>query len=214
MGTIRLDDLFSHVSGFRSDLLKEQVQWALAEAARKVARDSNILIDEVVFTVEEDECSHTIVLPSQRAIGTVKKVERYDNDLGCWVKLRGPFAYRAEGSDIESNESCIPDSFGTVGGVIHFGAPSDDQYPMRATVSYVPAPYPVPVEIDFPGVAEDAIVAWAESLIWRIAGKGQNMQLSHSAKTAYEAAISGVCLVARDGEGAQRTVNDWLPFEA
>ena len=214
MGTIRLDDLFSHVSGFRSDLLKEQVQWALAEAARKVARDSNILIDEVVFTVEEDEDSHTIVLPSQRAIGTVKKVERYDNDLERWVKLRGPLVFRAEGSEIPVSDSCTPESFGSVGGVIHFGAPSDDQYPMRATVSYVPAPYPVPAEIDFPGVAEDAIVAWAEALVWRIAGKGQNMQLSHSAKTAYEAAISGVCLVAQDGEGAQRTVNDWLPFEA
>ena len=213
MGTIRLDDLFARVSGLRSDLLKEQVQWALVEAARKVARDSNILIDEVVFTVEEDEDRHTIVLPSQRTMGTVKKVERYDNDLGYWIKLRGPLVFRTEGSETPAANSCTPDSFGTVGGTILFGAPSDDQYPMRATVSYIPAPYPIPAEIDFPGVAEDALVAWAESLVWKVAGTKQNMQLSRSARNDYEAAISSVCLVAQDGEGAQRTVNDWLPFE-
>lgn len=213
MGTIRLDDLFSRVSGLRSDLLKEQVQWALVEAARKVARDSDILTDEVVFTVEEDEDRHTIVLPTQRVLGTVKKVERYDNDLGLWIKLQGPLQCRTDRPEISTDSSCTPDSFGTVGGVIIFGAPADDQYPMRATVSYIPAPYPIPAEIDFPSVAEDALVAWAEHLAWKIAGKSQNMQLSRSAKDAYEAAISGVCLVAQDGEGVQRRVNDWLPFE-
>lgn len=212
--SIRLSELFERVRLLRQDVLPEQVSSALVEAARLLARDTNLLRDEVLFTLESGSSSATLVLPNNREVNRVFKVERHDDALTPpWVKLRGPCILRAQGSDIAELDPFVPDAWGGVEGEITFSGPADDYYAMKAKVAWIPGRTPIPEELPFPSKAEQALVSWAKHLLWEISGKGQNFKLADAAKKDYNAEISGLCAISQDGEGASRTINDWLPME-
>jgi hypothetical protein len=213
MGTIRLNELFERVALIRSDLLEDQVQSALVEAARKVARDCKILRESYLFTLEQGEFETTVELDNGRESDKIFKVEYYDNDLERWILLKGPYVYRPEAEDVAGMTECRPYQWGARSGLIHLFAPSDDQYAMRAFVSWVPGRNPIPQEIEFPGQAEEALIAYASYLALLIAGKQQDKRAAIAAKSEYEGHSSTLCALSLDGDGVSRSINDWLPFE-
>jgi hypothetical protein len=213
MATIRLSELFQRVNAVRSDLIQEKASLALAEAARRVASDTNLLRMPTYFTLAEDAYEFSPVLPNGRSVGTVLTVESFDADLDRWIQVKGPYSLPADGESVDSEDPTAPYKWATVGGKIYFGAPADDDYQMRANVSWVPARYPIPEEVEFPKQCEEALINWAISLLFLESGQGQNFKESKSAKNDYNNELSGLCALSRDGEGASRSINDWLPYE-
>jgi hypothetical protein len=211
--SIRLNDLYEQVHMLRSDVIPEQCSWALVEAAIQLAIDTDLLRDVTLFTLEENAFTFTPDLPNGRNVGGVFKVERYDPDLDRWVKLTGPCALRIEGEDVELLDTETPSAWGVLDGVINFSAPADDEYAMRATISWIPGRTPIPSELDFPRKAEKSLVAYAKHLVMAMAGTGQNGKASASFKRDYDTSLSILCAVAKDGEGVSRSLNDFLPYE-
>jgi hypothetical protein len=210
---IRLSELFDQVRSIRTDLLPEHFSKALAEAAIKLSRDTDLLRDLVYFTFQAGEYSASLGLSNGRQVETVFKVERYDDDLGRWVKLNGLCVYRPAGEDIEDFDTAVPTDWGALNGTVQISAPADATTAMRAKVSWSPGRSPVPEELDFPPRAEEALIAWARHIVLETAGPGQNLQASLMEKSIYRAKVSGLCAISQDGEGANRSLNDFLPFE-
>ena len=211
--SIRLKELYEQVRARRSDLIPEQISNALVEAARKLAADTKLLRDTVLFTLEEDDYSLSPELPNGREIDSFLKVELWDNDLAQWVKLTGPCALRVDGDDIEGLDSATPSAWGGLNGLVTVDAPADDTYAMRAKVAYIPGRIPIPDVLDFPPKAEAALIAWAKHLILEISGPGQDLKSAHAEETRYHHEVSPLCAIAHDGEGVSRSLNDFLPQE-
>ena len=214
MAGIRLSELYDRAGQIRSDLLPGQIAEALVSAARKLAIDTRLLEDVIPFTLEAGACSVPLELPAGRLAQSVKRVEILD-DEGKWMALDGPNLYLLGRTPPESMEANPPTSWTTkTDNRLLFNCPADADVALRMTVAYVPSKDDTPEVIEFPVEAEEALVAWARSRLWEIAGRGQNLREGAAAARIYRYELPRLCHLADVGHAAvQQRINDFLPME-
>jgi len=212
---VRLKELFQRVFLSRSDVIPEQVTWALVEAARKLANDTGLLTDVVLFTLAEDAWSVTLADPDGRERRSIERIELWDFDLEQWRQI-DPLAkvYLTAGTvAVESLDAAEPYQWTEKDGNILFQSPADDTYSLRAEITWIPTRNPIPDDLPFPSDAEEALIFWAKKLIFDIDGAKMNPKLAAQAEKDYQGELPGLCHLSQDGQVGGRTINDWLPYE-
>jgi hypothetical protein len=219
---IHLRELYPQVIGSRSDLPVGQARWALVEASIRLAKDTFLLKEKTFTTLIQGSPRCEIPIPPGRTLLRVEKVEYRDptDPNAEWVRVDKTARVFFDGlrnaidsssydsAPTEWSQSNEEDKY------VYFRYPSDGDYPLRISYAWAPARYPEPIDLPFPEEAEDALISYAESRIFRLFGKGMNIQASELCLTAYKNKIPGLKSMADTGpSGGSRSIFDFLPME-